>query len=435
MRLVLVLLHCIGLIGQGAIALDAIGDEQEWSVPAAGNAFRTLPDPNHRAIDRDGALVWSDPAEVYSIYFHLDRPASIGLALEARVREGQSKINVRIGETVFSTAIRGAEFAQYSVGTIEIEQPGYVRVDLQGTKRGGAVFAELKGLIIRSETDGAQLTCVATNEGNMFYWGRRGPSVHLRYDVPRDLDLEYAYSEITVAEGDDAIGSYFMANGFSEGYFGFQVNGDAERRVLFSVWSPFQTDNPKAIPEDQRVQLLGRGPDVKTGEFGNEGSGGQSFLVYPWRSGRTYRFLTQVTPNTDGTTDYTSWFGDKQADEWRLIASFRRPKTTTYLRGFHSFLENFNAQTGHISRCGQYTNVWVCDKDGKWHECLNAQFSVDATGGGGHRLDFAGGAEGPSFFLRNCGFFHDQVRAGAKFTRTSTAVDQPNIEFGRLPRK
>ena len=31
-----------------------------------------------------------------------------------------------------------------------------------------------------------------------------------------------------------------MANGFGEGYFGIQVNGPNERRVLFSVWSPFK---------------------------------------------------------------------------------------------------------------------------------------------------------------------------------------------------
>ena len=32
------------------------------------------------------------------------------------------------------------------------------------------------------------------------------------------------------------------------------------------------------------------------GEFGNEGSGGQSYLVYPWTSGKTYRFLIRASP-------------------------------------------------------------------------------------------------------------------------------------------
>ena len=40
----------------------------------------------------------------------------------------------------------------------------------------------------------------------------------------RFQDIEWFYSELTVPEGNDVIGSYFMANGFSEGYFGIQVN-------------------------------------------------------------------------------------------------------------------------------------------------------------------------------------------------------------------
>jgi len=37
--------------------------------------------------------------------------------------------------------------------------------------------------------------------------------------------------------------------------FGFQVNGPMKEN-LFSVWSPFKTDNPKEIPEDFKIKLL-----------------------------------------------------------------------------------------------------------------------------------------------------------------------------------
>ena len=72
-----------------------------------------------------------------------------------------------------------------------------------------------------------------------------------------------------------------------EGYFGIQVNSATERRILFSVWSPFSTDNPKEIPDDKKIKLLRKGKDVHTGEFGNEGSGGQSYLRYQWKTGTT----------------------------------------------------------------------------------------------------------------------------------------------------
>jgi len=409
-------------------------DTQEWSIPAAGNVYRTEPDPSHGSIGRDGILAWQAANEIYSFYFHVDRPSELQVELEARSAEGESQLKITMGGEDFSPTIRGGKLTAHAVGTVSVKEAGYARVDLQGVKRAGQSYGEVNGLIVRSVTEGLQLTCVATNEGNMFYWGRRGPSVHLRYEVPPAVDVEYAYSEILVAAGDDPLGSYFMANGFGEGYFGIQVNSKQERRVLFSVWSPFQTDNPREIPADQKIELLAHGPEVNTGEFGNEGSGGQSFLIYPWKSGRTYRFLTQVKPDGNDNTIYTSWFGDKEKDEWRLIASFRRPKTNTHLKGFHSFLENFNPQTGHQTRQGQHQNVWVRDTAGKWHECLSARFSVDATGGGRHRLDFDGGVEGDAFYLRNCGFFADKANPGETFTRTSRSTDQPQIDISKLPR-
>lgn len=370
-----------------------------------------------------------------SVYFHVDRPAVINLALNARVPQGDSTILARVDQKEISTTLEGNEFRSHKIGEFSIPQAGYVRVDLQGTKRVGNLFAEIRDFVVSSETADLKLDFVQNNKGNMYYWGRRGPSVHLRYETPKDVKLEFAYSEITVPRGQDAIGSYFMANGFGEGYFGMQVNSMKERRVLFSVWSPFQTDNPRNIPEDQRVVKLASGPDVRVGEFGNEGSGGQSFLVYPWKADTTYCFLTEVKPDGPSTTVYTAWFREKTSEEWRLIASFRRPKTQTNLRGFHSFLENFNPAYGHITRSARYGNVWVRDLEGKWHECTKATFSVDATGGGRHRLDFIGGVNESSFFLRNCGFFNETGKAGEVFSRESSASHKPNIDFEKLVRE
>ena len=87
------------------------------------------------------------------------------------------------------------------------------------------------------------------------------------------------YSEIEIPEGYDQEGLFAMANGSREGYFGMQVNSIEERRILFSIWSPYITDDPNDIPEDQRIQLIKSGEDVYIGEFGNEGSGGQSYLI------------------------------------------------------------------------------------------------------------------------------------------------------------
>jgi len=210
-------------------------------------------------------------------------------------------------------------------------------------------------------------------------------------------------------------------------------NSPSERRVLFSVWSPFSTNNPREIPADQRIQLLAKGERVRVGQFGNEGSGGQSFLLYPWQAGKTYRFLTKVKPDGKGNTIYTSWFGDKAKDEWILIASFLRPKTDTNLRRFHSFLENFSPSTGHLGRKGSYGNIWCRSIDGEWFACQQARFTTDATGRGRHRLDFAGGASGSSFYLRNCGFFSPYTQPDTNLSLETQSLEPPQIDFQSLP--
>lgn len=418
---------------------------EQWSVPLAGNSFRTQPSPGGRGVERNGKLKLQSSQEVYSVYFHVDRPAELRLKLVGRI-ETSSNVLCSIDQAEnqavkFSSTVDVKNIDQGFAFTAA--KAGYVRLDLQAQLGEGSKDAvELSEILVDSEIKDLKLDFVKNNDGNMFYWGRRGPSVHLSYQVPKDVKLQYGYTELTVPEGEDPIGSYYMANGFSEGYFGMQVNSSTERRVLFSVWSPFNTDNPKDIPADQQIELLAKGANTRVGQFGNEGSGGQSFMIYPWKSGQTYRFLTEVKPIDENNTQYTCWFAAKNED-WTLVASFRRPKTNTNLRGFHSFLESFDPSHGYISRRCSYGNVWVADTSGKWHACDKAKFSVDPTGGSRHRLDFEGGVDGNQFFLHNCGFFSGAIKAGTMFqlpaidggTLGATPSTPPAIDLNSLPSK
>lgn len=402
----------------------------EWTVPLAGNSFRTEPAPGN-GIGRGGVLSWSKSDEAYSVFFHIDRPATLDLALKGGA-EKAADWKVRCGDQKFKITVADAKMKERPVGQVKAAGPGYVEVKISGTIREGDQFGRVSDLIVKSN-DEVTLHYVKNNKGNMFYWGRRGPSVHLGYQVPKGKKIEWAYSEITVPEGKDPIGTYYMANGFGQGYFGFQVKSQTERWILFSVWSPFSTNNPKEVPEKDRVKTLATGKGVRAQKFGGEGSGGQSFMVYPWKAGKTYRFLTRVVPNGDNTTTYTSWFGEKEANEWRLMASFRRPRTNTHLTGFHSFLENFATSFGAKQRLGVYGNQWVCDTEGTWHEITRARFTADATARGGHRLDYAGGTKGDDFFLKNCGFFKERVPFDQWFEKPSNPKSKPFIDLNKLP--
>lgn len=123
------------------------------------------------------------------------------------------------------------------VGNWENIHQGYVTIELQGVSRTAANFGTVSSMGISGTSINSETAFVKDNNDNYFYWGRRGPSVHLKYTMPASEITEF-YSEITVPEGNDVIGSYFMANGFAEGYFGIQVNSLTERRILFLYGVP-----------------------------------------------------------------------------------------------------------------------------------------------------------------------------------------------------
>jgi hypothetical protein len=179
------------------------------------------------------------------------------------------------------------------------------------------------------------------------------------------------------------------------------------------------------------VALLKKGEGVHGGEFGGEGSGGQSYWLYPWKAGQVCRFLNRVHPDRMGSTIYSAWFYVQEDKAWKLIASFKRPKTDKHLTGAHSFLENFADRQGYLPRSAIYQNQWACDVKGQWHEITEARFTGDDIANRKYRMDYAGGSSGQGFFLRNGGFFAENVKAGAVFTRKPTG-GRPLVDFRAL---
>lgn len=419
----------IPLLAALVVSVSALAGDV-WRVPLGGNAYVTAGSGRDRV--GGNGMRWEDPDTVISVFFHVDRPGGLALALRLRVPEGKSAIEARIAGVKFEAEAEGGEFHEVPLGKVTVKEAGYQRLDLRGVRKSGKGFAEIAEVLVTPAAEGSKASFVRANDGGMFYWGRRGPSVHLNYRLPKDKTLEYAYSELTVPAGEDPPGSYFMANGFGEGYYGIQVKSPTERWVLFSVWSPHQTDRPADIPEEKRVAVLKKGEGVRANDFGGEGSGGQSVLVFPWKAGVTYKFLTSVKPDGKGATVYTSWFGEAGKADWRLIASFKRPETNTNLTGFHSFLENFYDASGYQRRGAVYGNQWVRDTEGNWHEITSARFTGDGTASGGHRLDYAGGVTKGAFFLRNGGFFNERVQLNHKFELPPGTGRKPEIDFTKL---
>ena len=378
-------------------------------------------------ISAEGVRNWANPKHTIRTFFYIEEAGKVALGLRAKVASGVSKIRITYQNKSQDITLDGSHFSDTYIGAFQAENPGYYFVDIEGLMKSGANYAEVSDLLLGG-TNIAKTKFIKDD----FYFGRRGPSVHLNFDIPDGVNqVEWFYSELTVPENEDVIGSYFMANGFGEGYFGIQVNSPTERRILFSVWSPYQTDNPADIPDDYKINLLKKGRGVTSGAFGNEGSGGQSYKVFNWKAGVNYGFLIGAKPRGDGSTDYTAYFHDPETTEWNLIAQFRRPKTETYLKHLYSFLENFIPEQGVLARKGLYKNQWAYDANG-WHELTKITFTADNTARKLYRLDYSGGIENDGFYLKNCGFTNDdEVLINSTFERTRLGVP-PRIDFSLL---
>ncbi len=410
------------------VSQPPLPSQQAVVVPMGGNTYITSKDDASTGkIGKDGIENWTSPSTVYSSFFRITKPGKMLLFLKYNL-SGNSEIKVTSGKSDMKVNLPEGDDQVKFIGSFVQTDTGYVRVDFQGVKRTGEEFARVAALLVDGEVTAGTMNYVGDFS---FYWGRRGPSVHLNYPFPEGENIEWFYNEVTVPEGEDPVGSYYMANGFAEGYFGIQVNSPAERRILFSVWSPFKTDNPKDIPEDQRIKMLKKGENVYTGEFGNEGAGGQSYLKYPWIAGNTYKFLTRVRPDGKGATEYTAYFFAPELGKWRLVAQFLRPKTETWYKRAHSFLESFHPESGCIGRKGLYGNQWARTVDGRWIELTAARFTADETARKKARMDYKGGADGGKFFLQNCGFLNDYTAIGSTFSRPATGIE-PAIDWTQL---
>jgi hypothetical protein len=425
------LFYCLSFVLSSFASAQAI--DTPIRIPIGGNAWRAYNYTLGGNITSDGIVNWTSPMAEFTTYVRLAKKGTLKIWFNCKVAKGKSsKFVVTALKLMKTMTITGDAFADHYAGEWPVSDTGYIAITIKGLSKTGSFFADINNIKIAGTAVDAKTAYVKNNDGDFFYWGRRGPSVHLNYQVPEKTNVEWFYNEVTVQPGNDVLHSYFMADGFGEGYFGMQVNSSEERHILFSVWSPYKTDNPTAIPDSQKIVLLKKGDNVHTGEFGNEGSGGQSYLVFNWRPYHTYKFLVRARPDGNNHTVYTAWFFAPELNKWQLIASFSRPQTNTWLKHLHSFSENFEPEQGTITRKVSFTNQWIADENGKWTELNKAHFTVDNTGAKGYRMDYGAGTEGPAFYLKNCGFFNQYTTPKTLFERPLSGK-MPDIDFDNLP--
>lgn len=319
--------------------------------------------------------------------------------------------------------INSEELKDYKITSFKMEKDAYVRLSFRASSSNDDVK-------IKYITVNAEKKPIFLSEDFNTHFGLRGPSCHLSYDTKQyGSEFESAIIDVMVPEEYDQIGSYYMALGFSGGYFGFQNNSETHRQVLFSVWNSVDDDNPNNVNNEHRTKIIGTGEGVTARDFGHEGSGKQSFLSVDWKPGKSYRFLLHAEKVDPMMTDYSAWFYNSDEDKWLYMATLRRPDTKILITGLHSFLENFSPAQGDKTRKAFYYNLWVKPVGGaEWLPVSKARLTNDATGHSGIRLDFNGGVDEDRFYLTNGGYFDRSHEIDRSLRLKSSSRTKPTVD-------
>ena len=407
----------------------AIGIALAGTVQGAGNAALRVPgftaylDPNPegaRVSSPSGVNRWNSP-ELKVLWFgEFKTPGEIQCSVVLRLPEGtESRLKLSLGNQAREATATGAGTTPLTLkfGAYKLGEEGYQRFSLESLNAEGTPCGDIELLVL----EGAPARDAHFN----LQPRRNAASVHLAYPVPKGTNVAEFYCEVTGVL--DPVWTYYMACGWHRGYFGMQVNSQTERRIIFSVWDSGNegADRGKVVEED-RVTLVAKGEDVSSGDFGNEGTGGHSHLVYPWKTGQKQRFFVTAKPVDATHTVFSGFYFHPDKKEWMLISSWKAPKDGGWLRGLYSFSENFGGSNGYLQRKALYGNQWIRTSDGEWMALTTATFSHDPTGKA-DRLDCFMGVEDGQFFLSQGGFLPGYTASGEKFTRPSSPAPPKDI--------
>src|SRR5690606_20865707 len=154
-------------------------------VPIGGNTFLTSTG-NTDQVTSAGIKEWTSPQSLLTTYVHLASPQKALLQLEIAEQSHGSEIEVSVGSYVRRMVIpKGVRLLK--VGEVPL-RTGYNRITFKGIHRIHGNYADLKAISLDTEGQGLNASFVEDNIDNRFYWGRRGPSVHLSYLVPDESE-------------------------------------------------------------------------------------------------------------------------------------------------------------------------------------------------------------------------------------------------------
>ncbi|WP_158538714.1 DUF3472 domain-containing protein [Chitinophaga skermanii] len=405
-------------------AANIVGDST--GVPLSSNAYvyPEMKQDGYGYVAGPGLRSWKNPEGYSKTFFLVNQAGKLDLALRLQ-SQGTSKLAITLNEQTKEVEIPVSKGeVLVPVGVFDVDKPGYFDVTIKALSFTGTYLPSIRELVFT----GSSAESVQSNQSVY----RGAPATHLSYPVSQNVQIEWFYNEISIPANAQPMHAYYMANGFNGGYFGIQINSKTERRVLFSIWSAFDTQDPKQIPAEYAVKLVKKGDGVTINQFGNEGSGGQSYWKFNWQPETIYKLLVHAQPQGDHTI-YSGYFFDPASNKWKLIATWDKAKSGgKYLGGLYSFVENFG-DNGQDFFKARYGNQWIRTTTGEWIELNKAKFTTTANPDKHQRYDIGAGIENGMFQMFSGGFREVGNQFKGQLIERPAVGTPPNVDLSKLP--
>ena len=413
--------------------LDNKWDLQHPEIPIKGNGY--YKSNLKKEVDSDGDEIpvnkFRSKQDFLNVYFYPQQKGNIQIGIKIKSNPASASAKVYLdgkGNPITVNFPPSIEEATIQVGKFYISTVGYHFLKISDFQVSQNQYPIITSLVVESESGNEIKYNKSVHQG--------AASTHLRYTVPGDSTVKWFYTEVKVPkEVENSAHAYYETNGFHSGYGGIQLNSLSERRFIFSIWSLFKTDDPTKIPKDYLVHLNSKGANVFTGDFGNEGSGGHSHLVFPWKVDQTYRFLSGIKSLKGDSATYIAFYaGPEDEYQWHLMSEWTQHKTDTKtgFKNLYAFVENFGGNGDDYFKA-YYGNQWVVTPYGNWIELNEAKFTTTANPLKHQRYDYGAGIENNWFYMFSGGFKHlKNINAGDFIKRPLNKV-HPKISFESLP--
>lgn len=367
-----------------------------------------VPNEDNINIADDGTHNWTSNKDTARVYATFNKTGALNISILAKAPAGNCTVLIEIDDKILTVQVpQNANYKVIPAGSINISNPGIKAIQIIGKKQNGGYFPDMRSLLISGQAS------IGAWYNKSAY--RTCASVHDGYNIPSGDTAAWFYNEINVHPGSDIVNTFFMANGFYDGYFGIQVNSPTERRIIFSIWSDYDTNNPNEVPSAYAVTLVAKGAMVTTEEtFGNEGTGRHSIAVYPWVTGTTYKFLVHSVPDANGIT-YSGFIFLN--NKWNLVAKYYKPIGNANMDGLYSFIEDFGVGlNSYKQRSMTMQNQYIVTPHGKWVQLTGAYFTTTTHDDNFSRTDYGNAINGAGYNMFTGGFVPQTATDNQNFT-------------------